>query len=172
MTQSRLLTSLLAYKATADSDLVDALTACAETADPAAFATALSILSHIHVVDRIFAAHLTGQPHGFTKSSQPVPPLADLGKAVRTTDAWYIDHVAGTAADRFDETVTFRFTDGQNGCLSRAEMLAHVVTHAGYHRGEIGRLLPAIGTTAERDVFAGHLHRADPSRRLHPVAMA
>ena len=49
--------------------------------------------------------------------------------------------------------------------MSREEMLAHVITHSGYHRGEAGRLLPQIESTAMRDVFAGYLHRADPQRR-------
>ncbi|MGO4333570.1 hypothetical protein AB4037_01570 [Labrys sp. KB_33_2] len=50
--------------------------------------------------------------------------------------------------------------------MSREEMLAHVVTHAGYHRGEIGRLLPQIVEAASVDVFAGYLHRSDPDRRI------
>jgi uncharacterized damage-inducible protein DinB len=49
--------------------------------------------------------------------------------------------------------------------MSREEMLAHVITHSGYHRGEVGRLLPQIESAAMRDVFAGYLHRSDPKRR-------
>jgi uncharacterized damage-inducible protein DinB len=69
--------------------------------------------------------------------------------------------------EELEETIDFTFTDGGQGRMSREEMLAHVITHSGYHRGEVGRLLPDIENTAMRDVFAGYLHRAEPQRRGH-----
>jgi uncharacterized damage-inducible protein DinB len=64
-----------------------------------------------------------------------------------------------------DESIDFAFTDGDRGRMTRAEMLAHVITHSGYHRGEIGRLLPETNAVGARDIFTGYLHRSDPSRR-------
>ncbi len=54
--------------------------------------------------------------------------------------------------------------------MTRAEMLLHVATHAGYHRGEAGSLVPEVEAASMRDVFAGYLHRAEPARRERSVA--
>lgn len=165
-----LLLSLVRYKAAADDELLDAVRACADTADPTDHAKALRLLNHVHIVDRIFRAHLTGVAHGYTAEAPPVPPIATLAEAIRATDRWYVDHVAASDPASLDEPIAFTFTDGQAGRMTRAEILAHVVTHAGYHRGEIGRLLPGVGAASERDVFAGHLHRAEPARRMQASA--
>ena len=51
--------------------------------------------------------------------------------------------------------------------MTRQEMVTHVVLHGSYNRGEIGRMLAAIAVPPPWDTYAVHLHRADPSRRLH-----
>jgi len=67
------------------------------------------------------------------------------------------------------ETVNFTFTDGEHGRMSREEMLAHVITHGGYHRGEVGRILSQLSIARPRDIFTGYLHKSEPERRgVHP----
>ncbi|WP_348524358.1 DinB family protein [Mesorhizobium sp. L2C089B000] len=52
--------------------------------------------------------------------------------------------------------------------MSRQEMLTHVVTHGGYHRGEIGRILMQIGIAPP-----GYVCRPPPpSRAFAPAAGA
>lgn len=160
-----LLNSLVRYKASANGDLLDAL-AGLDGAPAAEYGAALRVLHHAHIVDRIFLAHLQRTGHAYDKSwSAETPPLDRLAADIRETDRWYVDHVSRLRPDELDEVIDFSFTDGARGRMSREEMVAHVVTHAGYHRGEVGRLLPEIGETASRDVFAGYLHRSDPARR-------
>lgn len=166
MTAHTLLTALLGYKASADDALLDAL----ETLDPDAasadYQSALRVLHHIHRVDCIFAANLQRQQHAYAESwSREALPLVELSSAIRDMDRWYLDHAAGLDDAALEEVVDFVFTDGQRGRMSREEMLGHVITHGGYHRGEIGRLLPEIESTAMRDVFAGYLHETEPRRR-------
>jgi uncharacterized damage-inducible protein DinB len=56
--------------------------------------------------------------------------------------------------------------------MTREEMLTHVVTHGGYHRGEVGRILVQVSNGSEQgiklpwDTYAVHLHATEPSRRL------
>jgi uncharacterized damage-inducible protein DinB len=50
--------------------------------------------------------------------------------------------------------------------MSREEMLTHVVTHGGYHRGEVGRILAQLSVSPPWDTFAVYLHKTEPSRRL------
>jgi uncharacterized damage-inducible protein DinB len=163
MSTKALLTSLLRYKAAANAELVEAIALLPQTP---ALAPALRILNHNHVVDRIFAAHMTGEPHGYADSwSDEVPSLGALAADIRTTDDWYPYYLSTLDDEALAEPVDFTFTDGEHGRMTRAEILAHVVTHSGYHRAEIGRLLPEIRAVGARDVFAGYLHRAEPARR-------
>jgi uncharacterized damage-inducible protein DinB len=164
MSTQTLLTSLLRYKAAANAELVEAIKTAKDT--PASL-PALRILHHNHVVDRIFAAHLSGIPHHYADSwSDEVAPFTTLAADIPRTDQWYVDHLSTLDEAALAEPITFTFTDGAKGRMTRAEILAHVVTHSGYHRAEIGRLLPEIGAVGARDVFAGYLHRAEPERRL------
>jgi len=166
MTARTLLSSLLQYKAAADAELLDALGALGAEASSPDFQSALRVLNHAHVVDRIFAANLQKRDHACkTTWSSEAPPLSRLAADIRSTDRWYLDYMSHVDPQELEEIVDFTFTDGGHGRMSREEMLAHVITHSGYHRGEVGRLLPQIERTAMRDVFAGYLHSSDPDRR-------
>ena len=158
-----LLQSLFRQKAAIDDEFFDVL----ETLATADRHEALRVLNHIHVVDRIFAAHLRGEPHGFEATNTPETPALDaLRAAVRETDRWFVEHAGALTPGQLAEALDFSFTDGERGRMSRAEMLAHVVTHASYHRGEVGRLLKARGVAPPRDLFTAYLHRAEPQRRV------
>ncbi len=161
-----LLTSLYRYKTWADGMLLDALLALDPANPPPALASALRLLNHAHIVDCIFLAHLQGRSHGYDNNEpDDVPALTQLSADIRQLDRTYVDHVAALSAAELAEPLRFTFTDGKPGRMSREEMLAHVVTHGGYHRGEIGRLLPEVAQAASKDVFTGYLHQAEPDRR-------
>jgi uncharacterized damage-inducible protein DinB len=163
MTTQALLHSLLNYKATADAELLDAL---ADLPLTPPLQTALRVLNHLHTVDRIFVANLQEIGHAYVASwSDEAPLLAQLAADIRETDRWYLNYISAVNDATLDETIGFSFTDGGRGRMTRAEMLAHVITHSGYHRGEISTLLPQLGTVSSRDVFTGYLHRAEPARR-------
>jgi len=128
---------------------------------------AIRLMNHIHVVDKIFAAHLRDEPHGFTATNTPETPTLDaLRAAVRETDRWFIGHAGALTPVQLAETVSFTFTDGQQGCMSREEMLAHVITHGSYHRGEVGRMLKHLSVAPPRDLFTAWLHQSEPQRRV------
>ena len=166
MSAQTLFSSLFRYKASVDQELVEALRGVESRAPASTFKSALSAFNHAHTVDRIFCANLQGRAHS-CKASWPsdVPPLTKLAADIREADVWYIDYTTRLTAQELEETVGFHFTDGSKGRMTREEMLAHVIAHSGYHRGEVGRLLPQIEATAMRDIFTGYLHRTEPSRR-------
>lgn len=161
-----LLISLFQYKAWADDMLVGAMISLAGEKPSPEIDGAIRILHHAHIVDRIFMANLQSVPHAYeTNEPLEAPPLGTLFANVRDTDRWYVDYVSAISREKLTEEINFKFTDGKPGRMSREEMLAHVMTHGGYHRGEVGRLLPQISHATSSDVFAGYLHRADPGRR-------
>lgn len=161
-----LLLSLFEYKAWADAELFDALAQVDAEAHAQPRHLALRLLNHIHVVDQIFAAHLRGQPHGFTATNtEATPTLEALRAAALAVDADYVALVRELTPEQLDEPLAFRFTDGDGGRMSRAEMLGHVITHGNYHRGGVGMLLRQSGVTPPRDGLTGFLHQREPGRR-------
>jgi len=160
------LRSLFCYKAWADGELLDALA----TLDPQQYGevhhNALRIFNHIHVVDAIFKGNLLGEPHGFSATNTPeTPTLAALRITIGTLDAWYLDYVASLSPQDAEARLSFNFVDGDKGQMSREEMLLHLVTHGGYHRGAIGRILVQCGITPPRDTLTTFLHHSEPERR-------
>ena len=121
------------------------------------FGNMVHTLNHIHVIDRIFQAHLEGRPHGFTARNTPThPPLDELWELVRTLDQWYVDYAAALSIAQSGERIEFRFVDGGAGVMSRGEMIVHVVNHATYHRGFVADMMyqvPAMPPATDLPVF-------------------
>ncbi|RWM25001.1 DinB family protein [Mesorhizobium sp.] len=168
MSARTLLKSLLVYQAWANDELLEKLTGLDPRDNEMKRRAALRLMNHIHVVSRIFAAHLAGADHGYASdNTEETPEPAELRAAMAEGDRWYLDYLETVSEQRLAEPVAFTFTDGDKGCMTRQEMLTHVVLHGGYHRGEIGRMLAQIEVSPPWDTYAVHLHRAEPSRRSH-----
>lgn len=162
MSASTLLHSLFEEKAWINAQFFAQLDAL----DDASRHTALRTLNHIHTVDRIFRGHLSGQPHGLDGTNTPeTPTVAQLRDAVAELDRWYVDYTRDLPPAQLEERLAFTFTDGDKGLMSREEILAHVITHGAYHRGEVGRLMKSASLTPPRDLFTRFLHQAEPARR-------
>ena len=165
---STILSSLFAQKSWANTELFNALAALngEAQAHAALLHGAVRTLNHIHVVDRIFQAHLQGQAHGYTATNTAhTPSLDELQFEVAQTDAWFEAHVADISADRLAERLHFQFTDGDAGTMSHEEMLFHVIHHGAYHRGNVGQLLKSASLAPPRDLFTKFLHVREPARR-------
>lgn len=166
MSSSTLLTSLYEQKAWANRELFAEMAKVNAQLHPERHHLAIRILNHIHTVDRIFAGHLRGEPHGFTgTNTEATPTLDELRASVEHVDGWYLDYVRALPPERFDEVVGFRFTDGDAGRMSREEMLAHVLSHGSYHRGAVGMLMEQSDVPPPRDLLTRYLHLHEPKRR-------
>jgi len=157
-----LLGSLFSYKQWANREILDCLSRwqTAEHADDELH-TAIRILNHTYVVDRIFCCHLQRKPHPYHASSTPeTPHLEDLDEGIRASDEWYLAYVENANADTLDEVIDFVFTDGDQGRFSRTQILLHLLVHGTYHRGEIGRLLEGSGIAPPRDTLTRYLRAA------------
>jgi len=164
MSTSTLLISLYEQKAAIDREFLAALADAPLSADNRHIA--IRTLNHIHTVDRIFAAHLRGEPHGFEASNTAATPLLpELRASVEQVDGWYVDYVRGLQPAQFEEVLSFRFTDGDMGRMSREEILAHVIHHGSHHRGNVGMLMKQVDQPPPRDLFTRYLHQQEPKRR-------
>jgi len=154
-----LLRSLFVYQAWANGELLEKLASMDQQQHAKERHAAIRLLNHNLVVSRIFAAHLSGTHHGYASdNTEDTPSLDELGVDVAAMDRWYLDYLETVSPKFLPQPVPFIFTDGDKAMMSRQEMLTHVVTHGGYHRGEIGRILVQIGVTPPWDTFAVHLH--------------
>jgi len=164
MDQISTLERLFRYKAQSNEETVAAMRQFDDTSP--ARAIAITVLSHTYVVDRIFAANLTGAEHGYTSANPShVPSLEELSEAIKTSDRWYIDYVSRLDKAQVDERIDFTFTDGKPGRMSREEMLMHVTIHGAGHRGQLGLIMMQNSIMPPGDGFTSYLHKAEASTR-------
>jgi uncharacterized damage-inducible protein DinB len=155
---------LFRFKAWADNELLTALAGLGEEAETTKLA--IKALSHSHVVDRIFLAHLRGHDHVFTSANLAhLPALHDLSADMRATDHEYLDYVLSLNRDRLHEEIDFTFTDGAPGRMSREEMLMHVITHGAGHRGQVSAVLLLNALPPAKDGLATYLNTAEANER-------
>jgi uncharacterized damage-inducible protein DinB len=163
---SPLINTLFKYKAWANDQLLTAMRLFDAKVHETERHTAIRILNHTYVVDRIFASNLQRLRHEYTATNTAdTPTLDQLDAAVRKSDQWYLEYVGNLDANERSESIDFTFTDGAPGRMSREEILMHVLLHGGYHRGAIGRIMVQVSISPPRDVFTGYVHGAEPAAR-------
>ncbi len=155
-----------AYKRWAMQRTLEAIRAVDARAFPASVAFARQQLNHIVIVEELFRARLLGEapPHAATNSAR-VPALEALAMRLEASDQWYAAHLAALAPAQWDQALRFRFADGRDGCMTRREILFHVLNHATYHRGAIGHALDRAGVPHPADTYTVFIHQAQPQRR-------
>ncbi len=155
-----------AYKRWAMQRTLEAIRAVDARAFPASVAFARQQLNHIVIVEELFRARLLGEapPHAATNSVE-VPALEVLAMRLEASDQWYAAHLAALAPAQWDQALRFRFADGRDGCMTRREILFHVLNHATYHRGAIGHALDLAGVPHQADTYTVFIHQAQPQRR-------
>ena len=166
MPSRALLQRLFAYRRWADNELLARLESLDAQTHGVTKDASLRLVHHNHLVDRVFAAHLAGEPHGLASvSATSAPLLHELRERNDASLDWYERYIDAVSPEALAEALPFVFTDADAGCMSREEMLLHVLTHSSYHRGEAGRLLATAGIEPPWDTFAVFLHRSEPARR-------
>jgi uncharacterized damage-inducible protein DinB len=162
---------LFRYKAWANDALLRDLAALGDESPVTGLA--IKALSHSHIVDRIFIARLRGTDELFhaTNPAQ-LPGLAELSADIRASDQDYLDYLWELRPDRLYERIDFTFTDGAPGCMSREEMLLHVITHGVGHRGQISAVMLLNAVPPATDGFTTYLHKAEAETRRRAGASA
>ena len=155
---ARMLTRYNAWANKLTFDAVAALPAGeAEKERASLFRNMVHTLNHNYVIDRIWQAHLEGRDHGYEgRNTKDHPPLAALWRAQQEIDAWYIAWSDRLTDAVLDEKVSFTLIGGNQGVMTRGEILLHVVNHTSYHRGFVADLfyqVPAKPPTTDLPVY-------------------
>lgn len=162
---------LTRYKAWADGVFLSAICAVppAELTAPRpiVFGSLIRTLHHAYAMDYVWQCHLTGKPHGLTtRNPEHCPALAELAEKQRATDAWYVDYADSLSENELAQTIEFEFIGGGTGCMTRRDIILHVVNHTTYHRGHAAAILYYLGIfppTTDLPVF---LQQSSPSGQL------
>lgn len=138
--------TLVRYKAWADDVFLPVVASVpeAELAAPRPiwFGSLIRTLHHVHAMDFVWKCHLLGKPHGLaTRNPEHCPGMDELAANQREIDRWYVDYATALPGHALDERVSFEFIGGGYGCMSRGDILLHVVNHATYHRGHAADML-------------------------------
>jgi uncharacterized damage-inducible protein DinB len=161
MITTRTARMLTRYNAWADRMIFDAVAALPEGEAgkdrKSLFKNIIHTLNHNCVIDLIWQAHLEGREHGYTARNTPDhPPLDELRRQQQAVDDWYIAWSDALSDAALDEKVNFTLIGGNQGVMTRGEILLHVVNHTTYHRGFVADLfyqVPARPPTTDLPVF-------------------
>lgn len=149
---------LTKYKAWANQALFIKLNSISNLETKKDLRAIISTLNHAYVVDCIFKAHLEKKSHSYKDvNTYPLPTLEHLYDNVTELDKWYIEFTQDLSGEELDESLQFQLTNGEDICMTRSEIILHVVNHGTYHRGNVGVLLLQNSILPEKDVITNFL---------------
>lgn len=110
------------------------------------FGNILNTVNHVHRIDVIWQKQLLGVDHGFkTKTPSSPQTIEQLIPQFLKINLWYQGFLSQSQVSDLDQILQFRFLNGQEGAMSRAGILLHVINHATYHRGHVADMLYGAG---------------------------
>ncbi|WP_193165573.1 DinB family protein [Microbulbifer hainanensis] len=153
--------TLTRYKAWADDLFLSAVSSIPieelTAPRPIVFGSLIRTLNHCYTMDYVWQCHLLGEPHGMTtRNPEDWPTIEALAASQRNVDQWYVDYANSITEDKLEGTVEFEFIGGGEGCMSRRDILVHVVNHTTYHRGHAADILYSLNVappTTDLSVF-------------------
>ncbi len=152
----------LRYKAWANEALFSALSKLpayvVEAKRKIVFGSIVRTLNHTYTMDLVWRAHLEESSHGYvTRNPGDCPSLESLQRLQSEADAWFIEYLQSISAQQGAQTVEFEFIGGGAGCMTRFEILFHVVNHGTYHRGHVAAMMYETGNSPPTTDFPVYL---------------
>jgi uncharacterized damage-inducible protein DinB len=95
-------------------------------------------LNHLLAVDQIWLAHMQGLKHNIKVLRETLhKDMTSLWKARQDMEITLLDYLQSLTEDGLEEVIDYELIGGNQGSLSRAMCLTHLVLHGSYHRGWI-----------------------------------
>lgn len=161
-----MLVSAFDYKQWSDRRTLAAMARIDRAAFPEAAAFTAQQLNHMVIVEELFRARLAGTlaPHRAT-NTDTVPDLQELAQRLAASNEWFSCQARDLTPAQRQQRLSFTFADGRQGCMSRQEILFHIINHGTYHRGAIGHALDLARVAHPADTYTVFIHEAEPARR-------
>jgi len=153
------LAQLMRHKRWVDAAYLDLSTSATLAGKPELQRELLYWLNHIHIVDQIFHCHLMGKEHGFSSTvSDEIPDANDLRERMLDLDDSLIALNEQFPPHAAAGSISFQFTDGAEGKMTRSQMLLHLSTHGLYHIAVSGAHLAKQGIAIPPMLLTTMLH--------------
>lgn len=112
----------------------------------------LRLFAHVLAAEKIWMNRLRRQDSGTLAVFPDLPVEGCLPLLADNARAW-IEYVESVPEDEFFKLLTYKNLKGEIYTIPVAEILAHVVNHGTYHRGQIAARLRELGTEPPRTDF-------------------
>ena len=106
---------------------------------------ALQLLSHIVAAERVWLDRLEQQPQAV-----PVWPKAELGwceMQAAELSRWWTEYLRRISDEDLARKISYKNSKGEAWTSTIEDVLAHVILHSAYHRGQIASHMRSIGQT-------------------------
>ena len=110
------------------------------------FSSVRDTLNHIYLAEWIWYSRWNGvSPTTFPKDE--LPDLATLVEQWHGLERRVRTFLGAQDMEGLDRVIAYRLMSGKEGASPLWQMVAHVVNHATYHRGQVTTLLRQLGAT-------------------------
>jgi uncharacterized damage-inducible protein DinB len=157
------LISLFEFKRWIDAELYNALCALPKE-KRSEIIVPIFTLDHAMRIDSLFRARLDGKPEPYDSIvSRTMPDLDEMARTVADNDDWFVRYVGSVTEEELKEPIAFDFvSDSDKGRMTRAQILAHVLTHNQSHRGGVAKMLEPLGIRIPPDMFTSYVSAGTP----------
>ena len=131
------LARLFAHDAWANAEALRSVT------DAGAPAAALRLVAHVAAAERLWRDRIAGA--GPTVAVWPEWTVDECGVALREMAADWERYLVGLDAGESARAVAYTNSKGEPWTTTVDDILAHVVLHSSYHRGQVAHVLRAGG---------------------------
>jgi uncharacterized damage-inducible protein DinB len=101
-------------------------------------------LNHVYLAEGIWHSRWNGiSPTSFP--SDEIPDLATLRSRWSDTEGKVRDYLVAAGDSGLNRVIRYKLMSGKEGASPLWQMVAHVVNHATYHRGQVTTMLRQLG---------------------------
>jgi uncharacterized damage-inducible protein DinB len=108
------------------------------------FASIRDTLNHVYLAEWIWNERWNGEsPTSFP--TDEIPDLSTLRSRWSGLEGKVREHLAHAGESGVNRVINYRLMSGKEGASPLWQMVAHVVNHATYHRGQVTTMLRQLG---------------------------
>jgi uncharacterized damage-inducible protein DinB len=115
------------------------------------FSSIRDTLTHVYLSEWIWDRRLAGESP-LARPTIDLPDVASLRARWSALEDEWRTRVAGLTTDRLKESTPYRLFNGQQGTSTVWEIVAHMVNHGSYHRGQVTTMLRQLGASPARSM--------------------
>lgn len=129
---------------------------------PAAQDAGLPLLAHVLAAEQVWLARL--EQRAAPTSVWPALTVAECAALIDENARGYAAFLQPLSEADLSTTVRYRNLQGQEFVTPIGDILTHVTTHGGYHRGQIAKEIGRTGVAAVNTDFITYVRETPPGR--------